>query len=222
IFDFSEKCLTALARFHQAQLQEGKLQERTPVLASECNELPKAEKWRRRHHVQICPCSADISGLGEFKIRDLNDEINNLLREKGDWEVRTIGVGPKMLDREGVRELFEREPAPAARKTRAELMKDIDADYYGSRDEADGALAQLEQEYEHQGEAKPTKHLCFCLLKLVMEGLLLSHLKKSFSIKPELVDSLFTSLAQSNMQYMQFRAKMSRMKILENKMSKSG
>uniref|UniRef100_A0A672L7Q5 ISY1 splicing factor homolog n=1 Tax=Sinocyclocheilus grahami TaxID=75366 RepID=A0A672L7Q5_SINGR len=186
IFDFSEKCLTALARFHQAQLQEGKLQERTPVLASECNELPKAEKWRRRHHVQICPCSADIcgslahecsAGLGEFKIRDLNDEINNLLREKGDWEVRTIGVGPKMLDREGVRELFEREPAPAARKTRAELMKDIDADYYGSRDEADGALAQLEQEYEHQGESRfYSKRLTGLCIRAVKVNMQLCHL----------------------------------------------
>uniref|UniRef100_A0A672LAF3 Pre-mRNA-splicing factor ISY1 homolog n=1 Tax=Sinocyclocheilus grahami TaxID=75366 RepID=A0A672LAF3_SINGR len=83
-------CRTALARFHQAQLQEGKLQERTPVLASECNELPKAEKWRRRE-VSKKVTQIQNAGLGEFKIRDLNDEINNLLREKGDWEVRTIG-----------------------------------------------------------------------------------------------------------------------------------
>uniref|UniRef100_A0A672LCP1 ISY1 splicing factor homolog n=1 Tax=Sinocyclocheilus grahami TaxID=75366 RepID=A0A672LCP1_SINGR len=66
IFDFSEKCLTALARFHQAQLQEGKLQERTPVLASECNELPKAEKWRRR----------EVSKKVTQIQNDLNDEIN--------------------------------------------------------------------------------------------------------------------------------------------------
>lgn len=68
-------CLrTALARFRQAQLEEGKVkvrstsffswycgfltdwwqtvcpQERRPFLASECSELPKAEKWRR----QVC------------------------------------------------------------------------------------------------------------------------------------------------------------------------
>ena len=29
-----------------------------------------------------------IAGLGEFKIRDLNDEINKLLREKDQWETR--------------------------------------------------------------------------------------------------------------------------------------
>ncbi len=32
-------------------------------------------------------------GLGEFKIRDLNDEINKLLREKGHWERRIKDLG---------------------------------------------------------------------------------------------------------------------------------
>ena len=41
-------------------------------------------------------------------------------------------------------------PAPP-RKTRAELMKDIDADYYGYRDEDDGILVPLEQEEEKLG-----------------------------------------------------------------------
>lgn len=41
--------------------------------------------------------------------------------------------------------------APPPRKTRAELMKDIDAEYYGYRDEDDGVLVPLEQEYEKEG-----------------------------------------------------------------------
>ncbi|XP_072522094.1 pre-mRNA-splicing factor ISY1 homolog [Salminus brasiliensis] len=176
----AEKAMTALARFRQAQLEEGKVKERRPFLASECNELPKAEKWRRQIISEISKKVAQIqnAGLGEFKIRDLNDEINKLLREKGHWEVRIkeLGgpdyarVGPKMLDHEGkevpgnrgykyfgaakdlpgVRELFEKEPAPPPRKTRAELMKEIDAEYYGYRDEDDGVLVPLEQEYEKQ------------------------------------------------------------------------
>ncbi|KAJ8395319.1 hypothetical protein AAFF_G00033040 [Aldrovandia affinis] len=174
----AEKAMTALARFRQAQLEEGKVKERRPFLASECSELPKAEKWRRQIISEISKKVAQIqnAGLGEFKIRDLNDEINKLLREKGHWEVRIkeLGgpdygrVGPKMLDHEGkevpgnrgykyfgaakdlpgVRELFEKEPIPPPRKTRAELMKDIDAEYYGYRDEDDGVLVPLEQEYE--------------------------------------------------------------------------
>ncbi|XP_062400462.1 pre-mRNA-splicing factor ISY1 homolog [Sardina pilchardus] len=180
----AEKAMTALARFRQAQLEEGKVRERRPFLASECNELPKAEKWRRQIISEISKKVAQIqnAGLGEFKIRDLNDEINKLLREKGHWEVRIkeLGgpdygkVGPKMLDHEGkevpgnrgykyfgaakdlpgVRELFEKEPAPPPRKTRAELMKDIDAEYYGYRDEDDGVLVPLEQEYEKEAIAE--------------------------------------------------------------------
>lgn len=50
-----------------------------------------------------------IAGLGEFRIRDLNDEINKLMREKRHWEVqiKSLGgpdharVGPKMLDQDG-------------------------------------------------------------------------------------------------------------------------
>lgn len=42
---------------------------------------------------------------------------------------------------------------PPPRKTRGELMKDIDAEYYGYRDEDDGVLVPLEQEYEKQGRA---------------------------------------------------------------------
>ena len=39
------------------------------------------------------------------------------------------------------------------RKTRAELAKDVDADYYGYRDEDDGVINPLEQEEEKKGDA---------------------------------------------------------------------
>ncbi|XP_049590318.1 pre-mRNA-splicing factor ISY1 homolog isoform X4 [Syngnathus scovelli] len=170
----AEKAMTALARFRQAQLEGGKVKERRPFLASECNDLPKAEKWRRQIISEVAKKVAQIqnAGLGEFKIRDLNDEINKLLREKRHWEyrIRELGgsdykrFGPRMLDHEGravpgnrgykyfgaardlpgVRELFEKEPAPELRKTRGELMKDVDAEYYGYRDEDDGVLVPME------------------------------------------------------------------------------
>lgn len=34
-----------------------------------------------------------LAGLGEFRLRDLNDEINKLLREKGHWEDRIMELG---------------------------------------------------------------------------------------------------------------------------------
>lgn len=121
-------------------------------------------------------CFQFAAGLGEFRIRDLNDEINKLLREKRHWEnqISALGgphyrrYGPKMFDAEGrevpgnrgykyfgaakdlpgVRELFEREPPPPPKKTRGELMKDVDADYYGYRDDDDGVLIPLEEKAE--------------------------------------------------------------------------
>ena len=51
-------------------------------------------------------------------------------------------------DLPGVRELFETETAPSGKKTRAELMKEVDAQYYGFRDDDDGMLVPLEVEAE--------------------------------------------------------------------------
>ena len=38
------------------------------------------------------------------------------------------------------------------RKTRAEMMKEIDADYYGYRDEDDGIIVPQELELEKKGK----------------------------------------------------------------------
>jgi pre-mRNA-splicing factor ISY1 len=98
------------------------------------------------------------------------------LREKRHWEnqISSLGgphyrrYGPKTFDAEGrevpgnrgykyfgaakdlpgVRELFEQEPAPPPRKTRAELMKDVTASYYGYLDEDDGILIESEKKAE--------------------------------------------------------------------------
>jgi Isy1-like splicing family len=52
----------------------------------------------------------------------------------------------------GVKELFEQEPPPPTKKTRGELMREIDADYYGYRDDDDGILIPREQEHERKGK----------------------------------------------------------------------
>lgn len=101
-----------MARWRAAHCNEGrKDQERRPYLASECKSLKKAEKWRNQIIREIAKKVAQIqnAGLGEFRIRDLNDEINKLLREKRHWEVqiKDLGgpdysrTGPRMLDHEG-------------------------------------------------------------------------------------------------------------------------
>lgn len=57
-------------------------------------------------------------------------------------------------DLPGVRELFEKpDSGDAAKKNRADLMKNIDADYYGYMDDDDGLLIPLEQEEERRAIA---------------------------------------------------------------------
>lgn len=48
-------------------------------------------------------------------------------------------------DLPGVRELFEQEPPPPPRKTRGELMREVDANYYGYLDDDDELLRPLEE-----------------------------------------------------------------------------
>lgn len=111
--------------------------------------------------------------MGEARIRDLNDEINKLFREKWHWErqIKALG-GPdytkmnatKAIDSDGkaipgggsykyfgaakdlpgVRELFQESHARATKRTRGELYKNITPDYYGFRDEEDGVLVEAE------------------------------------------------------------------------------
>lgn len=178
----AEKAMAILSRWTTMMNNEDKEVKptRRPFLATECSDLREAERWRRQVIKEVSKKVAQIqnAGMGEFRIRDLNDEINKLLREKRHWEERIIEldgpnyfkVGPKMLDHEGkelpgnrgykyfgaakdlpgVRELFEQDPPKAPRKNRAELYKLIDADYYGYRDEDDGVLVPLEEEAERK------------------------------------------------------------------------
>ncbi|XP_053210713.1 pre-mRNA-splicing factor ISY1 homolog [Panonychus citri] len=180
----AEKAMTTLARWRQTQLEGDKGKRRRPYLASECNDLKEAERWRLEIIREISRKVTQIqnAGLGEYRVRDLNDQINKLLREKRHWEYRCAELGgvnyrrapgPKFdfsgrevpgtrgyryfgaaKDLPGVRELFSTEPPPLIRKTRAELMKDIDADYYGYRDEDDGVIVPLENEAQREAITK--------------------------------------------------------------------
>jgi pre-mRNA-splicing factor ISY1 len=101
-----------LSRFLQAKNEEKKKpKERRPFLASECRDLADADKWRQQIIREIGRKVMDIQnpGLGEHRLRDLNDEINKLIREKGHWEARILELGgpnyaktaPKVTDEDG-------------------------------------------------------------------------------------------------------------------------
>ncbi|PHT48373.1 Pre-mRNA-splicing factor ISY1 -like protein [Capsicum baccatum] len=91
-----EKAQSMLNRFITMKEEEKKKpKERRPYLASECRDLAEADKWRQQIMREIGRKVAEIQneGLGEHRLRDLNDEINKLIREKVHWERRIIELG---------------------------------------------------------------------------------------------------------------------------------
>jgi len=134
----------ALKEAHTKSERGGGREERRPYLASECKSLPDAERWRRMVIGEISRKISEVqnAGLGEARLRDLNDEINKSIREKGHWErqIKALGgpdhgaVSARLFEGEGrelpgsrgyryfgaakdlpgVRELFEGAAAAAA------------------------------------------------------------------------------------------------------------
>ena len=172
--------MTTLARWRAAQQEGEKTTERKrrPFLASDCDDLADAERFRLDIIRQISKRVTQIqnAGLGEFRLRDLNDQINRFLREKRHWEQRIVQLGGANYaqtssfesdgrevpgskgykyfgaakDLPGVRELFAQSVPATPRKTRAEWMQHIDAAYYGYQDEDDGVILPLELEAQRR------------------------------------------------------------------------
>ena len=69
--------------------------EKRPNNALECNNLQDCERWRKQILRDINGKVSDIqnSSLGEIRIRKLNDEINDLFKEKDNWEERIKMLG---------------------------------------------------------------------------------------------------------------------------------
>ena len=72
-----------------------------PHLASECHSIPECEKWHKGIVAEIVTKVSAIenAGLGEYRLREINDEINKLIRTKGHWErrIRDLGGNTKNL-----------------------------------------------------------------------------------------------------------------------------
>ncbi|XP_047314356.1 pre-mRNA-splicing factor ISY1 homolog [Impatiens glandulifera] len=91
-----EKAQSMLNRFITMKAEEKKKpKERRPYLASECRDLAEADKWRQQIMREIGRKVAEIQneGLGEHRLRDINDEINKHIREKFHWERRIVELG---------------------------------------------------------------------------------------------------------------------------------
>jgi len=182
-----EKSQSMLNRWLQLERSGGMPKEKAkrPYLAELCSDLHEAEKWRNQIIKEIGKNVMLIqnNSLEEHKVRDINDLINKLLREKYHWERRILELGgndyrggPPIAEDEtdegaikapggyyyfgaaknlpGVRELLKPKKQEVNRRTRYDMYQRIDADYYGYRDDDDGLLEKIEKEAEKKTREK--------------------------------------------------------------------
>ena len=177
-----EKAMSALNRWvdQRKAIESGGTESvRRARFASECRSVKEGEGARAEIVQRLSSLISQIrnSTLGEQKIRDLNDEINKLLRSKYAWEmqIRKLG-GPDYTalgssigeaeavelpgqggykyfgaakDLPGVSELLEQHTSvEGARRSRRDLLKFIKPDYYGWYDEDDTDLLEHEARAE--------------------------------------------------------------------------
>ncbi|KAF9555507.1 Isy1-domain-containing protein [Agrocybe pediades] len=93
-----EKAQSMLYRFREAQAAElglGTRADRRPRMASACKSLRDCERWRGEILREISRKVSKIqdAGLTDYEVRDLNDEINKLMREKRHWENQIVALG---------------------------------------------------------------------------------------------------------------------------------
>ena len=88
-----------LFRFRESQAAElGILdvgRSRRPKAITTVESIPACEKWRGQVLKEISRKVSKIqdASLSDFMIRDLNDEINRLMREKHVWEIQIRNLG---------------------------------------------------------------------------------------------------------------------------------
>ena len=88
-----------LFRFREAQAADLGIidagRTRRPRMITEVDAIPACEKWRGQVLKEISRKVSRIqeSALSDYQIRDLNDEINKLMREKHMWEVQIRNLG---------------------------------------------------------------------------------------------------------------------------------
>ncbi|ODA76473.1 hypothetical protein RJ55_07743 [Drechmeria coniospora] len=95
----SEKAQSMLFRFREAQAADLGIidagRSRRPKRITEVDSVPSCERWRGQVLKEISRKMSRIQEpvLSDYQIRDLNDEINKLMREKHMWEVQIRNLG---------------------------------------------------------------------------------------------------------------------------------
>lgn len=109
--------MTMMYRFHEAMATEAGLAvprgTKRPASKS-VTSIKEAEHWRQQVFREITKKVSRIqsTGLNDYQLREMNDEINELLKEKNRWEYRIKELGgrnymqaSRVVDNEG-REIF--------------------------------------------------------------------------------------------------------------------
>lgn len=121
-----EKAQAMLNRFVVAKRDANRIDKsQRPYLATECKDMRDCEVYRNQIIKEMSKKVSMIQneGLAEEKIRDLNDAINKLMREKGHWErqIKSLGgpdyfrTAPRIMN--AVRAQPPSPSAPPARST---------------------------------------------------------------------------------------------------------
>lgn len=68
---------------------------RRPAIASSCNDVRAATRWRLDVERDIRQRVSEIQNpaVGDERARELNDTINKLLRERGHWDRQVVALG---------------------------------------------------------------------------------------------------------------------------------
>eukprot|EP00212_Chloropicon_laureae_P000922 CAMPEP_0198454856 /NCGR_PEP_ID=MMETSP1453-20131121/15964_1 /TAXON_ID=1461543 ORGANISM="Unidentified sp., Strain RCC701" /NCGR_SAMPLE_ID=MMETSP1453 /ASSEMBLY_ACC=CAM_ASM_001118 /LENGTH=110 /DNA_ID=CAMNT_0044179045 /DNA_START=101 /DNA_END=430 /DNA_ORIENTATION=- len=80
-----------------------KPRKRRPHLATDCKDLNECDKWRSQILKEIGGKVMDIQNttLPEARIRELNDEINKLMKVKHAWEKQILKLGGPNYTKQG-------------------------------------------------------------------------------------------------------------------------
>lgn len=109
-----EKSQSMLHRYLRSQSAAPPSEKRRPHLATLCDDVDDAQHWHAHVIRDITRRVSEIQnpGLDGGRVRDLNDAINKLLRERGHWERRVAALGGP--DVAAVRRRLERDGRGAA------------------------------------------------------------------------------------------------------------
>jgi pre-mRNA-splicing factor ISY1 len=109
-----EKARAMLNRWYRMKrsMNTADREEERPINVDKTSSIAECEKWRSEIVREIGDMVGEIqnAGLGEYKIRGLNDNINKVLKEKRAWDKRIKQLGgpdytkleTKMFDNNGV------------------------------------------------------------------------------------------------------------------------